>query len=326
MNLEYEASKIDRARQASTSIHFALKMLTPDVVAIWNNLSFGGRLMDLYTEAARYYFERGPLPATVQFSRRGVNADLQTAKDGDKYANESAVVTARDWIDEYKRRVHKVWTDYPSPSKPREEITMSKGDRPIVLFVGQVAYDTQIVWHSPYGYNYSTVYDELRQHWDYNSSDYQLVIKSHPVDLYPAVHRKATSIPGAAHVCNGDIREYLDDGRIERVLTVNSSVGFEALLYGKEVYTLGANWYTHLTHRDNQSMLNFTSNRPESPLAGEAGRMIQARNLLASAIATGEMYTTDEEDIKIVVAELARADSAKRGIKAANVCAALNGA
>jgi capsule polysaccharide modification protein KpsS len=322
----YEEHKISRAQLASVSIRFALKMLNPSTVVIWNNLSFGGKLFDEYAReygAQRYYIERGPLPGTIQFSERGVNADLQLATDGDKFVNESAVVTAADWMDAYKRREQRSWGEIASTAEPRQSIQQVKGERPIVLFIAQVAYDTQIVWHSPYGYNYPSVYDELERLYSYDTSDYQLAIKLHPVVVHPELHLKASMIKGVPMVYAGDIRDYLEDEKVERVVTVNSSVGFEALLYGKQVYTLGKNWYTGLTE-GRGSLGDFLMKHSDGKLRA-AERVSGARDLLASGIALGEFYRADAADAHIIASELDDADDDRRGIAANDVCAALNG-
>jgi hypothetical protein len=322
MPSDYEPNKICRAQLASSSVRFALKLLEPTTILVWNNLSFGGRLLDKYgTEASRFYLERGPLPGTVQFSRRGVNADLQTASEGAPLANENSTATADAWIKTYKLRLMRSWPEHERTAKPREAINMVHG-RPIVLFVAQVPYDTQIVWHSQYGYNYPHVYDDLKAAWVGDQSDYQLVIKLHPV-AYPDLHAKARDIPGAIVVQDGDIRDYLEDPAVERVITVNSSVGFEALLYGKEVYTIGKNWYTGLT-KWTWKMKDFLMRRVVVEGTDDIRRR-QARDLLASAIAGSEMYTTVESDVGLMADALGRADAGRLGIAAGSICAALNG-
>jgi hypothetical protein len=322
MPADYEQNKICRAQLASSSVRFALKLLEPTTILIWNNLSFGGRILDKYgTDACRFYLERGPLPGTVQFSRRGVNADLQTAFEGAQHANENSVATADTWIETYKQRKMSAWPEHERTTKPRETISMVRG-RPIVLFVAQVPYDTQIVWHSQYGYNYPHVYDDLKAAWVGDQSDYQLVIKLHPVS-YPDLHVKARDIPGAIVVQDGDIRDYLEDPAVERVITVNSSVGFEALLYGKEVYTIGSNWYTGLT-KGIWKIKNFLMHRVVVPDSDD-GRRRRARDLLASAIAKCEMYSISEIDVALMADTLGRADAGRRGIAASSICAALNG-
>jgi hypothetical protein len=246
MTVDYEESTIRRSSQAWASCQFVLDMFKPKALVIWNNLSFGGRLFAMLADAgaSRFYIERGPLPNTIQFSMRGVNADLITAKSVAR-PDDRSVRIATEWVENYKAKKDLPWPELEiTRMKAPDEVATIK--KPIMMFVAQVAYDTQIVHHSSLGYNYPRIYDLLRRVWDVSSA-YQLVIKLHPFIHMPHLHQKAHEIPGAIVVGGGDIRDYLALPQMHRVFAVNSSVGFESMLYGLSTVTIGRNWYTPLT-------------------------------------------------------------------------------
>jgi capsule polysaccharide modification protein KpsS len=55
----------------------------------------------------------------------------------------------------------------------------------------------------------------------------------------------------------GDIRDWFQLPQLARVVTVNSSAGFEALLYGIPTVTLGRNWYTSMTRLSESYLPTF---------------------------------------------------------------------
>jgi hypothetical protein len=315
---EYELHTIRRASQAWASCRFLLEIFSPKVLVIWNNLSFGGKLFSMLAkpDAVRYFVERGPFSGTMQFSTTGINADLRVAKEVIN-SSEGTIRVASDWVKAYKAKDQSAWPEIAEVHQ-QLPVELAKIQKPIILFAAQVAYDTQIVHHSSFGYNYPRVYDLLRSSWD-SSSPYQLVIKLHPFAHIPHLHDKARQIPGAIVVTGGDIRDYLNLPNMHKVFTVNSSVGFESMLYGLPVATIGNNWYTSLTGvredglRDWMRVLN-EKDKNCNPWPAAVYR-------LADGITVGEFIGNGAPGVD----RIARVDGLRENINADVICKAIMG-
>lgn len=112
------------------------------------------------------------------------------------------------------------------------------------FFPLQVKSDSQLTVHSPlYGNRLDAAIADLVPALRESDPSVRLVVKLHPADLkktdYDPVVR---AFPAVIWVGGGDVRAILE--RAECVITVNSTVGIEGMLFGKPVVTLGKNFYT----------------------------------------------------------------------------------
>jgi hypothetical protein len=319
MQASYEMHMIHRCAQAHASVRYMLRMFNPESVVIWNNLSFGGSLFDKLAnpKVRRMFIERG-LPNTIQFSVKGVNADLDLAKSPTRseFSGRAKNEAAR-WLKDYFDRKSFAWPEnIRTYSGLPKEVAECK--KPIVLWASQVAYDTQIVRHSPFGHDYSKVYDLLSKSWDSNGP-MQLVIKLHPQVEFDHMHDKARQIKGAIVTDEGDIRDYLSNPNVHRVATVNSTVGFEALLHGIPTATLGENWYTRLTGIQQSSLGTFLNTAGVRPSQYEPWPA--AVYLMTQGIDDHEFYSNEE-----ILALVDRISwNAKGGVNVNSVCDAIEG-
>lgn len=106
----------------------------------------------------------------------------------------------------------------------------------------QVHDDTQIIYNSEYIDDMYDLIDIVSTALGSVAPEYELVVKEHPADVgridYTQLRRKYLEIPWFQ---NHSLDEILD--RASAVVTVNSSVGFQALEMYKPVVTLGDSFY-----------------------------------------------------------------------------------
>lgn len=139
--------------------------------------------------------------------------------------------------------------------RPRLEARLSRWlgmDRPqalparFVLLPMQVRRDSQLALHSPLlGNDLARFIACARDAVATVDPALKLVVKLHPLEMVPVQCRNLALRRRFADVVflwSTPIRELLP--RAEAVLTINSTVGFEAFLYDRPVVTLGENFYT----------------------------------------------------------------------------------
>ena len=113
------------------------------------------------------------------------------------------------------------------------------------LAVLQVATDAQVAVHSPYGSIEEFIVDTVRSFALHAPQDTVLVVKHHPMDRGYADYTKVIEVLAAKHQLGGRLR-YIHDQHLplllsfsEGVVTINSTVGLQALFHGTPVITLG---------------------------------------------------------------------------------------
>lgn len=112
-----------------------------------------------------------------------------------------------------------------------------------VFFPLQVRSDSQLTVHSPlYGNRLDQAIRDIAQALDQIEPGLRLVVKLHPVDAkrtdYDPLVRE---LPQVIWAGGGDVRSILE--HCACVVTVNSTVGIEGMIFGKPVVTLGNNFY-----------------------------------------------------------------------------------
>jgi len=243
---------------AAARLHYAdalraMQAMRPDAVGVW-----GGNALDVRAVrvAARelelpcIHFENGFLPATTQMDLKGVNAEGSLPRNPEFYRGYAS--SGGDLLPE--RLV---------PRRPkRGRMVHSPVDLPErYLFIPfQVALDSQLLLHSPWIRGMEALFDTVvaaralvteRPHADSAAVVAPLalsvtaaplpalVFKEHPscTSRYPQLHRRVTELPDVLFA-NGNSTEELIRGALG-VITLNSSVGVEALLLGGPVLALG---------------------------------------------------------------------------------------
>jgi len=271
-----------RRQQAQASYHFtALERLFQecriDAIFVWNGSGLAASIAICLARkhGKKIIFgENGYFPHTIQIDSEGVNFKSSVTKvvsrRYDKIAMDpDKVLQLKTLISEYKaNRV----TEYQKPTRQVKASVWSHivndiqtfnwrrtfrprnfnnafSDQPenlpekYVLLPFQVVADSQVILYSPLVGNdmekfLSCCHSALRK----VAPDHKLVVKLHPADLrkvnYNCLKKK---YPDVIWVKNCSIKKLLESANA--VVTINSTVGLEALIYYKPIIALGLNFY-----------------------------------------------------------------------------------
>lgn len=209
-----------------------LEKLKPTMVVVWNGLMLRRAV---FVQAAKdlgiksVFMENGLLPNTTVLDRKGINALNSVPRDAAFYLNRTinSQYEAKAELVVRKGRVEKKASGKPLPER-------------YIFIPFQVDYDSQILLFSPWVSSMDQLFNviiELAQSFP----DYHFVLKEHPSSnrQYPHLHAQASDQVFFAN-------EYATQTLIENaqaVITINSTVGIEALLFAKKVITLGEAFY-----------------------------------------------------------------------------------
>ena len=206
----------------------AIEKEDPDCVLFWNGKKFhqaiGVKVAQRYGKQCAF-FENGLLPNTTQFDFQGVNASNSVPREKEFYHRLRLPAACR----------------LPQKLQPRisRKRVETSGAYPLpkhYIFVPfQVAYDTQIIQHSPWIKDMVSFFDlicALAQ-----KSGYTFVIKEHPSDRvsdYSALRKRA---PSNVLFTQENTQKLIENA--DAIMTINSTVGIEGLLFQKRVIVLG---------------------------------------------------------------------------------------
>ncbi|MET0280967.1 MAG: hypothetical protein ABW278_07570 [Steroidobacteraceae bacterium] len=252
-----------------------------DAILVWNGSNLRSALA-IHLARQRgltvIYAEHGYLPGTTQLDRDGVNfnasisrlvrageaqlppdpvidAALDAAIDSYK-TGQSRRDVVRHPAAELRRNVRAriasrvgLWMERSLlPQANRISVPVARGaalPARYVLLPFQVRSDSQLLLHSPlYGNDMEAVVQDLDAALARIDPSLRLVAKFHPYEL-PQVQFGYRGLPRRfprVHFVDAPMRQLLAGAAA--VVTINSTAGFEALLYDKPVLALGRNFYT----------------------------------------------------------------------------------
>ena len=75
-----------------------------------------------------------------------------------------------------------------------------------------------------------------------------MIIKPHPAELDKTIYTRIQKQYPQAVIMNGDTREMIR--KADKIITINSTVGLESILLGKQVEFLGKSFYQYLTQKE----------------------------------------------------------------------------
>lgn len=178
------------------------------------------------------FFENGLLPGTTTLDHKGVNYANSVPRNPAFFAKRSAVGNPPR---ELVPRIAKC------PSRFAVKITPLPARYVFVPF--QIDHDTQITRFSPWIRDMEHLFAVVTAAFAGEAAAFDLVFKEHPSakKRYPAIYRKIQSAPNL-HLLNHISTQSLIENA-QAVVVINSTVGLEALLYGKKVMVLGQAFY-----------------------------------------------------------------------------------
>ena len=129
-------------------------------------------------------------------------------------------------------------------AKRRSVLLQSDGALPerYIFLPLQVSADSQLVLNSPWIKSPAQVIELVAKTLQENDLDMTLVVKEHPMeDPLVSFDETAQKYPSIYWASTGSLQELIQGA--EAVVNINSSVGFQALLFGKPVICLGTALY-----------------------------------------------------------------------------------
>lgn len=230
----FERALVRAARGHYGAARRALERERPDCVGVW-----GGQAVDVRAARAAcadvgvpaFVFETGVLPGTTTCDPRGVNFDNSVPRDPAFYAAYGTQATLPERLQQ-------------RPSKVQRERAAALPRR-YVFVPFQVWLDSQVLLYSPWVGDMRQLYWIALEAWRATLAPLGigLVFKSHPTDPQPYadLHAHARREPGVQFADGNPTQELIDAAL--GVVTLNSTVGIEALLRGRAVITLGQAFY-----------------------------------------------------------------------------------
>ncbi|QKK01656.1 MAG: capsular biosynthesis protein [Pseudomonadota bacterium] len=223
-------------RFARWHFHAALARIRasrPDAIGVWGGQSIDVRAALRAAECLgipHYTFECGLLPRTTTCDPRGVNADNSVPRDPAFYAS-------------YRGKVALPQTLLQRPSWQAREAVSELPER--YLFVPfQMRLDSQVLLYSPWVRDMRHLFEIIAEAAREAVGDaVALVFKRHPSCRAPyrELRRAADALPNVMFADGNRAQELIDGS--EGVITINSTVGIEALLRRRPVLTLGRACY-----------------------------------------------------------------------------------
>jgi capsular polysaccharide export protein len=212
----------------------------PKIICIWN----GHRLPEMAIKAAAKgfgikiaYFENGLLPKTTTMDFSGVNSHSSLPNDPNFYLDYYRSLSGTDLVDIDKTLVAR------KPHKKRESLVFKEFDlsKDYFFVPFQVNFDSQVIINSPRVNSMEAFYRLLERAIDVMGEGSPVfLVKEHPSDVrtYPELHCKNPKII----FVNNNTEELIENA--QAVITLNSSVGIEAVLLSKRVIVLGSACYS----------------------------------------------------------------------------------
>lgn len=271
------------SRQASTSqsvgrhveaIIAILTMIQPDHVVIWNG--FTGYVANILRKICEVdqiptaFLERGLFKDSIFIDRSGVNGAASISHIHPQHFD-------RDQIDptgfEFLKKCFKLETGTSQISD--EDKQDEYAGKRVVFFPLQVQLDTNIVLYSPYKtmrHAFFTMYQQL------NDGNTVFILRPHPEEN----PQQKLNIPKMDNVIISTERslEYWID-RCDIVITINSTVGLEALIKHKPVVCLGGSIYSAFPYLVKLNNLDVDKDACYLSLIGYLGYLMRS-NILKS--------------------------------------------
>lgn len=213
-----------------------IDIFKPDLCICWNGQIHLDQtcFRDLIKERniPAFFLERGLIPSSVFCDYEGVNVTSSPMNWDEKD------IKGTEYSTYYKDILNYVSQKGVAIVSLNQKATVFK--KPYILFPLQRDSDSNLVINSPYFKNMYSILKELN---DINLP-LEMHYRFHPED--PKTHYTKNLKFDNEYLLDRsdfDLEQHIDDSRI--IMTVNSTIGFSALLKDKKVITLGNSIYSH---------------------------------------------------------------------------------
>ena len=208
----------------------------PGCIALWNGHRLPEQAIKILAQRLQIpvvHFENGLLPDTTTFDLSGVNSVNSLPREVSFYR-------------EYKKRETLVDRELVTRKFHRAKKAHAKSENfyrelpdKFIFVPFQVKFDSQILLNSKQIKSMNSLYQWLEFAEHKSDRPLKFVVKEHPSDphRYTELYHKNPNIIFS----NRDTKELIE--KAEAVITVNSSVGLEAILLHKRVIVLGEACY-----------------------------------------------------------------------------------
>jgi capsular polysaccharide export protein len=227
-----------RSVQLFRAYSAVIREQSPHAVCVWGG-KYHAALLALAARTQQVtvvYLEHGVLPFTTAVDLQGINADNSLSRDPDFYRALPAA-PARD--NRATLEVRKT-----TPGKPGEDAGLRALPERYIFVPFQVDSDTQILLQSPWIKDMRGFFRLLlRVFRQLDDPQLHLIFKEHPSSesVYPDLHRDAGR-EARIHIVNNYLTQQLIE-QAEGIVTINSSVGIESLLFDRPVIVTGRAFY-----------------------------------------------------------------------------------
>ena len=202
-------------------------------IAIWNGQRFPENLiMDIakHFNKKTIYFEVGFFPNTTVVDPKGVNFFNSVPRDINFYKNYP--IKEETFPKKINKRNHLI----------KRKLEYIKLPEKYIFVPFQTSFDTQIVYNSPWIKSMPMLFEIIEQ--IANKTHINFILKEHPHErdfTYEELHKRAKNNPFIKFANANETDELIKNA--EAIITINSTVGLEALLMNKKVIVLGNAFY-----------------------------------------------------------------------------------
>ena len=280
-----------------------IKEHSPDAVCVWG----GKHRPSLLALAARnqqiavIHLEHGVLPFTTAVDLQGINADNSLPQEAAFYRALPAAPVADTNPSLEVRKVH--------PDKPGEDAGLATLPERYIFVPFQVDSDTQILLQSPWIKDMRHFFRLMtRVFRQLDDPQLHLIFKEHPTSesRYLDLHREADREERIHFVNNRLTQELIEHA--ESVVTINSSVGIESLLFDRPVIVTGRAFYNIpglVMKADSETALLDALHSVKTVHSDQLLRRNFLSYLATEYLVPGKKLSTDESHLQAMASRIA---------------------
>ena len=279
-----------------------LREKSPHAVCVWGG-QYRSALLALAARAQQItvvHLEHGVLPFTTAVDLQGINADNSLPRDPEFYR---ALPAAPAQDNETTLEVRQV-----RPGKPGEDAGLDALPEHYIFAPLQVDSDTQILLQSPWIRDMREFFRLLVQAFkQLDDPQLHLIFKEHPssATAYPDLHHEVGR-ESRIHIVNTYLTQELIK-HADSVVTINSSVGIESLLFDRPVIVAGRAFYKIpglVMKADSQAQLLDALQRVKTFQCDQLLRRNFLHYLASEYLVSGKKFSRDESHLQALATRI----------------------